>query len=442
MTELSVNLKNINVQSLADSSSKSLKIDSFLMFLLAVSPLLQHYKGIGVNPSLAILSMLAIIAIVRLSLGRVKISTGFLLLMCYGLFASFIHGISLMSLMREIVQLVLFLAILNGLFDIVELRRACRIIATLATVLIIIQYFCFYVLGFHLQLVAIPLLSESNSQWFSLVRTGTIGVTGKALAFYRPSAFFLEPSHFAIYCIPVIVMTLFSSTGDRKKERLFAYFISFGVLLSTSGMGIAVVIMCWMVYLIFFLGKNGETRTIKLRGLLSRRSVMIITIALIILLLLYMLVPFFRHSVNRIFITSGGETVSAIEGRTATGLRSLKMLSGIRSIIGFGDIYDITNWNMATFFFVTFKFGYLGAVLYYSFYIYSLFKLNREAYIMVGIFLILSLFTVHMFGAYYKMYYTAIILYGYVQRDKEGIGTVARGTKLPNRYGLRGNFND
>ena len=75
---------------------------------------------------------------------------------------------------------------------------------------------------------------------------------------------------------------------------------------------------------------------------------------------------------------------------------------------------------MAAFFFVTFTFGWIGTVLYYSFYIYSLFKLKREAQIMAAVFLILSLFTVHMFGAYYKMYYTMIMLYGYVQyrRDK------------------------
>jgi len=100
-------------------------------------------------------------------------------------------------------------------------------------------------------------------------------------AFYRPSAFFLEPSHFAVYCIPVIVTTLFSRTGDEKRERQIALFISTGVLLSTSGMGIGVVIICWAFYLLFIFGRKGENRKLSFRKLLNKRS---LTFFLLVLL--------------------------------------------------------------------------------------------------------------------------------------------------------------
>jgi len=420
MTDQSYNHRQTGTRALIHYSGRiTISTDRVLLFFTALTPILQHYNGILVNPSLALTSLLAVVALIRLLVRKIRFDAGFLFLVFYGVYASFIHGLNATYLMREMVQLVVYLAVINGLFDIKILLSYCRKIAICATILIIIQYFCYYVLGFHLQLVAISLLENSASQWFDLVRTGTIGVTGTRLSFYRPSAFFLEPSHFAIYCIPVIVTTLFSRTGDEKRERKIALFVSLGVLLSTSGMGIGIVVMCWAIYLGFFYGQKGEARTIKLKKLLSVRSIALIIFFLIVLAVLYTSVPFFRHSVRRIFFSEGNASLTAIEGRTITGRRSLKMLHGIRRFIGYGDFYNIGGWNMAAFYFVTFRFGWVGTALFYSFYVYSLFKLKREAQMMSLVFLILSFFTVHMFGAYYKMYYTMIILYGYVQKSME-----------------------
>ena len=404
---------------MAYSNNKLFDVDSILMLLVALAPILQHYELAFFNPSLAITSVIAVIALIRLGMHKIKVNNGFLLLIIYGLYASIIHGITIVNVMREMAQIIVFLAVINNLFNIKKLKSYYRIIAIFATILIIVQYFCFYILDFHIQLVDISLLNPKNSQWFDLVRTGMIGVTGSLLSFYRPSAFFLEPSHFAIYCIPVIVTTLFSKTGDKRSERLIAFFVSIGVFLSTSGMGIGMIIMCWAVYLAFFFGQKGKIHTIQLKKIFNKRSIVLIMLFLLILAILYITVPIFQKSVARIFFSERAAGLSAIEGRTATGLRSLGMLQGIRTLIGFGDIYDIADWNMSTFFFVTFKFGVIGMVLYYSFYIYSFFKLKREAQFMTGAFLILSLFTVHMFGAYYKMYYTILILFGYVQYKQE-----------------------
>lgn len=401
-----------------------------LLALMALTPILQHYEGILVNPSLAITAGTAMIALVWLLGRRIKVSTGFVLLAAYGVYASLIHGIEVTHFLREMVQLVIYLAVLNGFFDMMKLRKYCCIIAVIATVLIILQYFCFYILGFHLQLVAIPLLKSTNSQWFELIRTGMVGVNGKRLSFYRPSAFFLEPSHFAIYCIPVIVTTLFSRTGDTTKQRLVALFISVGVFLSTSGMGIGVIAACWALYLLFFYGEKGRARTIRLSKLVDPRSVALFAVLLVVMVALYAFVPVFQKSVSRIFNLQGIYKTSAIAGRTTTGARSLRMLSGIQTLIGMGNKYDIADWNMAAFFFVTFKFGWIGTVLFYSFYFYSLFKVKREALVMIIIFLPLSFFTVHMFGAYYKMFYTMIILFGYVQNRQESAETALGALQL------------
>ena len=411
--------RNKNTLDEIKSTGVRINRDGFLLFFVALAPILQHYRVIVFNPSLVIVSAFAVIAFFRLLSCRIIVNKSFLLLLAYGLYASFIHGVNFTYMLREMSQLVVYLAVINGLFDIKKYLKYCRHIAIIATALIILQYICFYIFGFHLQLVAIPLLNPSNEQWFGLVRTGMIGVTGTRLNFYRPSSFFLEPSHFAIFCTPVIVTTLFSRSGDEKRDLKIALFVSLGILLSTSGMGIGVLVFCWGLYLTFFYGRKDEARTIRLPKSFSARSIFLVMAFLVVLAVLYLAVPFVRHSIQRIFFAVGASNYSAIEGRTVTGRKSLAMLTGIRKFIGFGDIYDISDWNMATFFFVTFRFGWIGTVLFYAFYVYSAFKLKREAQIMTILFLILSLFTVHMFGAYYKMYYTMIILYGYVQLRQE-----------------------
>lgn len=416
-----------NVRTVINANRLIINTDSILLFFVALTPIMQHYRGIavggiGINPSLIITAVLATVAFFKLASCKVRVYASFLFLLIYGLYAAFIHGIDLTYLMREVSQVVVYLAVINGLFDIKKLLKYCRYIAIVATMLIILQYFCFYLLDFHLQLVAIPLLDPSSEQWFGLIRTGMIGVTGTRLAFYRPSAFFLEPSHFAIFCIPVVATTLFSCTGDEKKERMTALFVSIGVLLSTSGMGIGALVFCWGIYLGFFYGQKGKACTIKLSKLFNVRSILLVAALLLLLVALYLGVPFVRQSVQRIFVAGGNSSITAIEGRTLTGKKSLTMLQGVRRFVGFGDIYDISDWNMAAFYFVTFRFGWIGTALFYSFYVHSVFKLRREAQLMTILFLILSFFTVHMFGAYYKMYYTMVMLYGYVQLRQEKRG--------------------
>ena len=72
-------------------------------------------------------------------------------------------------------------------------------VSMVASAALLLQYACFYVFGFHLQLVPTGLLLPSADQWVLGAQTGLAGITGKMRDFYRPSAFFLEPSHTYIY---------------------------------------------------------------------------------------------------------------------------------------------------------------------------------------------------------------------------------------------------
>lgn len=383
-----------------------------MIFLLVLCPILQHYKSVGVNPALGIMVVFSIYTAFKFFAVKKVTIAPVIPLFVYGLYVSVIHGLNLYVFSREMLNVILAFAVINGYLDIERWKKYYTRVAVAATIVIMIQYVCFYLLRFHLQIIPIGLLSTSCEQWYGLIRTGLIDVTGRRMSFYRPSAFFLEPSHFAIFCIPVVVSILFSSTSTKKNIKTAA-FVSVGVFLTTSGLGTVIIGMCWFLYAIFYYKNKRLDKKFELRDILKFRAVILAVGFLVIFVVLYFTLGVFRQAVNRIFIADGASGHTAIEGRTATGIRSLGMLKGTRILTGLGDTISIDNWNMSGFFIAAFKFGIIGVVLFYSFYVINLFKLKGEAWWMIAIFILLSFFTAHTFSVYYKMHYTFMILQGY-----------------------------
>lgn len=62
----------------------------------------------------------------------------------------------------------------------------------------------------------------------------------------RPTAFFLEPQHFASFIIPLLIIEL------RKRALMFSGLITFCIILSTSTQGIALVGVVWTLYFISY----------------------------------------------------------------------------------------------------------------------------------------------------------------------------------------------
>lgn len=389
-------------------------LEGVILLLLALCPILQHYKGLIDNPSKELTIVIAAYALVKLFIRKgEKIRIGGIMgLVLYGLYVSVIHGFSFSALGREMAQVGIFLAAFNGVLDLRKFLRICTWIALAATVCIVVQYFCYYVLGFHLQLVATNLLSESAEQWIGLAQTGRINVSGKTMAFYRPSAFFLEPSHFAIFCIPVVCVLLLSKDSGRK-EFIKAAVISAGVLLTTSGLGLVAIGAMWLLFVAFYLRNTRKNKKFVFSDILKPHSLLLILVIGGVFLVLYSTSSVFRQSVNRIFISSASGA-TAITGRTSTGIRALKMLSASTMWTGFGSRYSVHDWNMSAFFLTVFFHGVIGGLLFYWFYVRSLFHVRHAAFWMCVIFIGLSFFTVHMYAAYYRIFYTLVILQGYV----------------------------
>lgn len=125
------------------------------------------------------------------------------------------------------------------------LKKTIVNFSMLAFVLVTLQTIAHYLLHFHIPMIAFNLCLDEMKVYADLIATGM----AKGSTMYRPSAFFIEPSHFAKYCIWGLGFCLFGETQEIRK----AICISLGIILTTSGMGIILVAFMW-----FFWYVNGR----------------------------------------------------------------------------------------------------------------------------------------------------------------------------------------
>ncbi len=418
---------------LSDEDTANINLlDIICTCLLALCPLLQHYKAPFMDASSVLMVLLLPYLGFRLLQKKVWYFGAVLPLLVFSVYEIVNHGTGIMEIAREALLIVFFIAAASGAIRLKLFIRIVIAIAAVASGLIVLQYLCYYIFGFHLQLVATPLLEESAAQWIPLVQTGRIAVTGEATGFYRPSAFFLEPSHFTIFCFPALALVLLAPGTNRDRTRLLpAAVLSLGILLTTSGMGIAIVLGLWMLFAFRLLLGEGDLRE-KLANLLKPKSLIVLASILVFLVIAYFAVPLFRMSVNRIFFsTSGGN--NAIMGRMGTGIKAIKQLSGWEFWFGKSNWGNVHNWNMSGFFYTFYTQGFIGMLLSYVFYVRTLFKTKAPYFWIAAVLIGLSLVTVHTHAAFYMMFYSLILLAGYPEEKNSRFAVTNKGDVLLDR---------
>lgn len=392
-------------------------LDWVTAFALVLSPILQHYNGLFFEAGTEMLIFAFPYTFLKLAVRKGYILKPVTPLAIYAIYLSIIHGFSGFTFARELLLLCYFIAAVNHCIDMRKYFDAAKTVAIFAFWLIVLQYFLYYMLQYHLRLVPVDQLLESASQWIGLANTGRISVTGARMSMYRPSAFFLEPSHLAIYCTPILTINLLSSDINHKKIRE-SVMISIAMILSTSGIGIVAAISVWLLYAVLYCGADEKiTGNLKSKKK-GQRAVIYVAVLLILISGLYIFVGIFRSAVNRIFLSADSDTVNAIQGRTSTGIRLIRMLSGVEIFFGKGKTLRIADWNVSGFFYTVFQYGWIGCILYYWFYIKGIIKLRREYFWLIALVVGLSFFTVHTFAAFYRMYFICLILGGYLQPEK------------------------
>ncbi len=386
-------------------------LDPYVAVLIAIVPILQHYLGVINNAATTVLVLLAPYLCLRLipTLRNFKLSNlkFVFVLMVFFAYKLINHGTSFSEIAQVGIMLFYLLCLSQDVIDTKSLKRAAIIVAMIAGIALLFQYFCYYILKFHFKMVPISCLLSESEQWVLGAKTGLANIKGQMGRLYRPSAFFLEPSHLFMYSFPVLFISLFSQE-NQKINRIAAIIISVGMVLCTSGMGIAVVIGAWILFFAFGNFKDG---TFKIRNILCKRNLILIISFLAVVALAIAFVPFVRNSVVRIFTNSEGST--AIDGRTEVALITLKKLTPIQLIFGVSDTTKNFKFNMPGFMATLYKYGIIGVLLSYEIYVKGLLKFNMSYFWYTVIILVASFFSAHTHGTFFMLYYVFLLKEGY-----------------------------
>ena len=398
--------------------SRVMKIlDRVAASMLALCPVLQHYRGLIFNAALTVMVIVAAYLVCRIA-GKLK---SFRLadlkpvwaLIVYMIYRVVDHGTSVTELGQSGVLIIYFMA---AAMDCIDLRWMCRtamVVSGIAALLLVVQYFCYYLLGFHLQLVPTELLLPSADQWVLCAQTGLASINGEIRpnGFYRPSAFFLEPSHVYIYIFPHLMIKLFGKSQSRSR-LCQAVILSLGLVLCTSGMGIAAVCLTWGLFLAFY---NEQTQTFSLRNILRRRTKIILACAAVAFIIAVIVFPPIRTAVVRIFTNDPGKR-TAIGGRVARALEGLRDMSPRQWIFGESDTLQGITYNMPGLIGALQRYGLIGMVLSAEFYTKSIWKLKMPFWLPAAVILITSFFSAHTHSTVGMMYYVLILMRGYHTR--------------------------
>lgn len=395
--------------------------------LLSVSPLLQHYKGFYQNAgfsALLVCMFLLLLTVAHeviiskqglLDFGKALFQKNKKAILCalpllvYFIYSAVNHGITFTKVLYGGFMVLLFFLITSGFVEISYVFCCAAAICLLAFGLLAVQYICFYALGFHVQLVPVSALLTRSSAWIAGAKTGLIGINGASNGFYRPSAFFLEPSHLAIYCVPVVCLLLLSPEMTGKKLMIAAA-VSAGVLLSTSGMGAVLIVCLWALYLLYYSRSYRETDAGKTFWsiLFSKRNLFIVLLMILVMAAAYCSFGFVQKMVNRIFIPNVG-TGNAISGRTRNAINLIKKMEGIQFLTGKSDNVKNISFNLPGFFSALYKNGIIGIFLSYAVYVIALVKGTGYQRWLSVIYIALSFFTAHTHGTFYMTFYFMFI---------------------------------
>ena len=387
-------------------------LDPVVACLLAMIPFLQHYKGLVDNAATTVLILLAPYLGLRLlaSLRNFKASNlrFAVVLMGFFLFKIVNHGTRFMEIAQAGVMCFYLLCLCQECIDTAILRKAATYIAVLAGVLLIVQHVCFNIFDFHLQLVPISALLPESEPWVLSAQTGTYGVNGIVNAFYRPSAFFLEPSHLFLYAFPLLFISLFKSY-NRRKNLVAAILISLSMVLCSSGMGVLVVFGAWGL---FFGFRDTEPGVYRVFNIFRKRN-MIQTICFVVLFVAAVVfIPFVQNSVIRIFVSEAGSS-TAIDGRTEVAMATLGGMNLRQVLIGTEDIMSGFHFNMPGFMATLYSQGLVGVILSYEVYVKGLVMLKMPYFWFTAILLVVSFFSAHTHGTFFMLYFVMLLRDGY-----------------------------
>lgn len=426
----SVNVTTINQSGSAaavthDSDTLTQTIDRIVICLLAVCPILQHYMGPFVNAAVSVLLIVFPYAVLKLLKKNIRVRELKIVfpLIVYHLYQIIDHGTSITEIGKVVLFIVYVIVIANACFDTAFFVKVITFVAAAACICIVLQYFCYYILGFHLQMVPTSLLLPRSQQWVLLAQTGRYSVTQKLIKFYRPSAFFLEPSHMFIYMFTPTTIRVLSARTVRQK--MLSLLLLGGMVLTTSGMGI----LCAAALFALYLGKTRRNnKTFSLKRFFRPANLILMACLIVVFIAAYYKVPFLRNSIERVF-SSGSDYGNAVSGRLDSGWKLLQNIHGIQWVFGVSESLSGITANLSGFIEALYQYGIIGVILSYLFYLRGL-KLKNEFFWVTIIILAVSFFSQHTHSTMFLIYAVFVFFEG-DRREQLMAGDAAGRTDAP-----------
>jgi len=253
------------------------------------------------------------------------------------------------SSMRFIFYMFCACVVSGILFDFNYFIRQYKKLVIFATLFLILQIFLFYFTNYELSGV-IPCLENVQNR-----PTKAIIQYSSSSAFYRPSSIFLEPGYYAQYVLPYLAYLLFYKNISHRFVK--ASILTFACMLSTSGQGIIISFIIWVLYFIHDIYISFK------KSKISNTTLM--TISVMIVVMLYAIKSsLMQKSLSRLFI---GEHASA-HSRIFRGYDIYGQLKFIHKIIGVGwghaTIY-IMNYDIVTKCIVESVSDYMNSIAYF-----------------------------------------------------------------------------
>jgi len=316
----------------------------YYAIFLAIVPVLMMYKvpllDIGISTFLIAVTMFYAILVIFLHIRQLKLG----IILPYILYCIYVIVRSdgdLVNILLCTAIVVHILAFSCGSVNIPRLMKALETISVIASVCVIFQICIHYLFGKHIPMIALDLCIDE----FKRNNVGII-LTGISDNMYRPSAFFLEPSHFAQY----VIVSQISFLAKEKPEYKKAALVSAGIIATTSGMGIILTIFVWLWFAVLRSRKKGKST-----------SFLIAVMILFILLSILSQVSFFQSATGRI---TGDNGFSAIQGRLLYWDIYIPTMQGSSLIWGMG--YNaLPNVYFTGIMEILYCYGVVGVTLFY-----------------------------------------------------------------------------
>ncbi len=389
-------------------NNKAQKISILFSVLVALLPVLASYASGVPGFSVADVALVLFVGLSLLAKDTVnafKVNVNslvlglallimFAFLACLAGFPSSVSDVVIRTVRYSFYIVVLFTAGKKFL-DVNTLTESVKLISLIGSIFIVFQAIMYNAFGVIVK-GYLPFLKLYTQEYANMDYEGIY----ELFNLYRPTSFFLEPAHYARYCIIGIILYLFSKSTN-KKTFLYAAICAAGIIISTSAQGYFLLGVMVVIF-IFTKLKTLRPQTFKLVLLLF---VLIMPFAVIALLQ----IPLISSTIERTLSGNFFDNTSATGARLG-GFVSYFNLPIINKLIGtgFGNIPEKVWMSSAAYW--LYGSGAFVFLIYVYFLVRSFFQLDGKGKCIL--FVIAFLFiTDDSFYSYMIVLYFSLILF-------------------------------